>query len=128
MVTVTKGSRTLVVPVGAYKTTYAPAGWVLQGEVEVSAPEKPVEEKKAEEPKAEKPVEKPEPETEDEDEAEDEAEDEDVEYVDPEELLEKPLEELDFEELKILAEYLEIDTKGMTTSKALRSAIKKAQK
>lgn len=120
MVTIVKGSKTLSIPVGAYKTVYAPAGWVLAEEVKTTAAEKPVKPEKTEkEPKIEEPVVE---------EAEEDEEDEDVEYVDPEDLLEKPLEELDFDELKILAEYLDINVKGMNTSKALRTAIKKAQK
>ena len=116
MITIVKGSKTLSVPTGAYKSIYAPAGWVSAEEVEATPVEKPAKpDKKKAEPKVEEPV------------VEELEEDEDVEYVDPEELLEKPLEDLDFDELKILAEYLDINIKGMSTSKALRTAIKKAQ-
>ena len=48
---------------------------------------------------------------------------EEIEYVDPEELAEKPLNELDKEELKILAEYKGLDTKELTTAKKLRAAL-----
>lgn len=51
----------------------------------------------------------------------------DVIYVDPEELLEKPVGDLDFEELQIVAEYLGLDVENLTTLKALRKAIKEAQ-
>lgn len=54
-------------------------------------------------------------------------EEEDVEYVDPEELLKKPVGDLDFEELQIVAEYLGLDTEELTTPKRLRAAIKRAQ-
>lgn len=116
MVEIIKGSKTLLVSMGAYKNSYASAGWELKENVK---PE-PKPQKKEEPKKVEEPVEEVE-EPEDED-------DEDVEYVDPEELDEKPLEELDYEELKILAEYHGIDIKGMKSSKALRDAIKKARK
>lgn len=54
-------------------------------------------------------------------------EEEDVEYVDPEELLKKPVGDLDYEELQIVAEYLGLDVENLTTLKALRKAIKEAQ-
>lgn len=113
MITIMKGSKTLDIPVGAYNT-YASAGW---RRLEDATSPKPVKDKgnaraKTKEAPVE-PVSEPE---------------EDVEYVDPEELLEKPLEDLDFEELKLLAEYLGIDFSGMKTSKAIRSAIRKHNK
>ena len=111
MVEIIKGSKTLKVPVGAYNAIYASAGWSLKGKEKkvIEKPVEPVEEVAEEsiEPDFEEPV-----------------EDDNVEYVDPEELAEKPLEELDFEELKILAEYKGIDITGMRSSKALRKAIK----
>lgn len=122
MVEITKGSMTLTVPRGAYDNQYAPAGWEMKSNNKSS---KPSEQPKA---KVKEPEEVAEEDSEDVEDVEDT--EEDVEYieVDPEELLEKPLEELDFEELKIVADYLGLDTKGMTTSKAIRSAIKKANK
>lgn len=57
----------------------------------------------------------------------DDPDDPDVVYVDPEELLEKPVGDLDFEELQIVAEYLGLDVENLTTLKALRKAIKEAQ-
>lgn len=113
MVKIMKGSKVLVVPGGAYRDVYASSGWVL-AEAEAA-------------PKPQKPEAKP-PKKEPEQVPEEVEDDENVEYVDPEELLEKPLEELDYEELKILAEYLGIDTTGMRNSKSIRSAIKKANK
>lgn len=114
MIKIMKGSRTLTIPAGAYESMYAPNGWELVGT------KKKTEKKSKEEPKSELEVtEEPEEVTEDE---------EDVEYVDPEELLEKPLEELDFEELKILAEYLDISTKGLKSKKEVREAIKASRK
>jgi hypothetical protein len=57
----------------------------------------------------------------------DESEEEEIEYVDPADLREKPIEELDFDELKILAEDMDISVKGIKSSKVLREAIKKAE-
>ena len=114
MVNIIKGSKTLSVPVGAYNNMYAPAGWELADKVTKSIQKaEPKKEKKQPEPE---PVKNQEPE-----------EEEDVVYVDPEELQEKPLEELDFDELKILAEYLNVNIKGMKSSKAIREAIKKSR-
>ena len=125
MVTIVKGSKTLKVPAGAYDKIYAPAGWMLQGEkILKNDGEKPVDDKtniqKAKNQKTDKirnqeETQEVEPEVE-------------IEYVDPEDLLEKPINELDYEELKILAEYLGIDTKGLRSSKSLKEAIKKAKK
>lgn len=115
MIKIRKGSKTLMIPAGAYDTIYAPAGW--------ERAEKPnTTEKSVEKPQ--EPDETPES-LEEEPEEELEEEEEDVEYVDPEELNEKPLEELDFEELKILAEYLDINIKGLKSKKEVRDAIKK---
>ena len=111
MVEIIKGSRKMTIPSGAYET-YASAGWELATEPRKGQEKPAAEKKKPEKAKAE-----PEPEVEEEIE-------EDVIYIDPEDLLEKPLEELDFEELKILAEYKGIDIKGMKSSKMLREAIK----
>lgn len=115
MIKIIKGSKTLTVPLGAYEEIYAPNGWELMSKenklVETEMPEEP------EEPEGELP-----------EESEEEPEEEDVEYVDPEELLEKPLEELDFEELKIVAEYLDISTKGLKSKKEVREAIKAHRK
>lgn len=57
----------------------------------------------------------------------DDEDEDDVVYVDPEELLEKPVGDLDYEELQIVAEYLGLDVENLTTLKALRKAIKEAQ-
>ena len=110
MVEIIKGSRKMTIPSGAYET-YASAGWELGTEPKKEQAKPAAEKKKPEKAKAE-----PEPEVEE--------VEEDVIYIDPEDLLEKPLEELDFEELKILAEYKGIDIKGMKSSKMLREAIK----
>ena len=114
MVEITKGSRKMTIPSGAY-IVYASAGWELATEHKEEQVKPAAEKKKPEKAKA-KPVEPVAEEVE-----------EDVIYIDPEELLEKPLEELDFEELKILAEYKEINIKGMKSSKAIREVIRSSK-
>ena len=115
MIKIRKGSKTLMIPAGAYDTIYAPAGW--EKEEKPEEPAKAVEEPQEVDETPESVEEEPEEELEE--------EDEDVEYVDPEELNEKPLEELDFDELKILAEYLGVNIKGLKSKKEVRDAIKK---
>ena len=115
MVTIRKGSKLLSIPNGAYANIYAPAGWVLVSEVKVSDPKDKTPAKEITEPEKET------------EEVPEDSEEEDVIYVDPEDLLEKPLEELDYEELQILAEYLGISKKGLKSSKALREAIRKVK-
>lgn len=114
MVKMKKGRLTLSVPAGAVRK-YISAGW------------KPTESSKSDEILDEGTFS---PETENEDEIgavseseEDYAEDE-VEYVDPEELAQRPLGELDKEELRILAEYKGIDISGLNSAKQLRAAIR----
>lgn len=110
MVEIRKGSKILTIPAGALKR-YASAGWELTDSKSTKAPMGEAKAEKYTEP--EKPVEE---------EVEDEFE-EDVEYVDPEELAEKPLSELDKEELQILAEFKGLDTTELTTAKKLRAAL-----
>lgn len=50
--------------------------------------------------------------------------DDDVIYVDPEELAQKPLGELDKEELVILAEYKGLDVSELKTIKQLKAALR----
>lgn len=133
---IVKGDRALMIPAGAFRQ-YASAGWQRAEENEAHSdkgkntqPEsqkqdldtnsQPEEDNLGGEPEV-TPKEAfiPEPEKDE--------EDEDVEYVDPEELLEKPIGDLDFEELQIVAEYLGLDVENLTTLKALRKAIKAAQ-
>ena len=119
MIKIRKGSKTLLIPAGAYDTIYAPAGWEKEDNT-AKAVEEP---QKVEE--TPEPLEDDSEEVEETSEEELDEEGEDVEYVDPEELNEKPLEELDFEELKILAEYLGVNIKGLKSKKEVREAIKK---
>lgn len=107
MVKVVKNGMTLTIPAGAVKT-YCSAGWKLA----------PSDEGKARPVKSQ---EKPMMKSEDTEETYDE--EEEVEYVDPEDLAQKPLEELDIEELKILAEYKGLDTTRLTSARKLRTAL-----
>lgn len=114
MVKMKKGRLTLSVPAGAVRK-YISAGW------------EPTESSKSEEILDEGALSH---ETENEDEIGDVSESEadyaedEVEYVDPEELAQRPLGELDKEELKILAEYKGIDISGLNSARQLRAAIR----
>lgn len=116
-VIITNGSMTLSVPKGAYKTQYAPQGWVEATAEDV--------EELVEEPEELQEPEAKEPDLADEDPVDDE--DEEVEEVDITELLEKPLSELDREELELLADYKQLDVEGITSIKELRKVIREAE-
>lgn len=136
MVTIIKGSRKLSVPKGAFDSIYAPNGWKLVEDVKNDSRDPNPAPKSSEENHVH-PKDKNEnltPLNEDlekttktsknfDENIDDEDEEEEVEYVDPEELEEKPLEELDFEELKILADYYGIKTRGLKSKKDVRNAI-----
>lgn len=114
MVEMKKGKLTLTIPAGAVRK-YIKAGWepthssgVIEGE-EKGKLNSEIEEELEEVL---------------ENESEDGEYEEDVEYVDPEELAQKPLNELDKEELRILAEYKGIDVSELSTAKQLRSALR----
>lgn len=112
MVTVTKRNMTLTIPNGAYPR-YASAGWKKAGN---SSKTKPAETKgEFVEPSIQ------EQEFEENPEVEDEELDEEYEEVDPEELALRPLEELDKEELIILAEYKGLETQGLSAKKLRES-------
>lgn len=114
MVKIKKGKLTLTVPAGAVRK-YTSAGW----ELAVSSKS---------ESKATKPTvpytDMNEGETADYTQLEDDSTEEEVEYVDPEELAQRPLNELDREELRILAEYKGIDVSEITSTKQLRNALR----
>ncbi len=134
MITIRKGNRVLSIPSGAYKT-YASAGWVRAEEDEVHSdkdenlnslsqePDLDENPKSGADPEQEKPLSSSN--SEGDNDTEGDEDEEDVIYVDPEELKERPLSELDNEELQILAEYMGIDTEEIKTSKALRAELKK---
>lgn len=102
MLVIHKGDKERVIPAGAYEM-YASAGWSLDKEIEKDI-SKSVSEPLLEE--SEEPVE------------------EEIEYVDPEELATRPLNELDKDELRILAEFKGIDVSVHRSSKQLREMIR----
>lgn len=109
MVKIKKGKLTLTVPAGAVRK-YISAGWELANGSKLT--------RKSVTPTLTDPMENG-GQSEDE-----ETSDEDVEYVDPEELAQKPLNELDREELRILAEFKGIDVSEITSTKQLRAALR----
>lgn len=130
MIKVIRGDEEKVIPAGALKM-FASAGWQKAENSESHDDNGKSTEPPAQEPDLEG---KPDPEADPEQEGDPEegdldedGEEDGVEYVDPEELLEKPVGDLDFEELQIVAEYLGLDVENLTTLKALRKAIKEAQ-
>ena len=137
MIIIHKGDKSLRIPAGA-ASGYLSAGWSLSTVPDL--PIKPAEESTQEKPQEEDSdkdldgdLQPEDTDNESEDDPEEGSEDDsEEEYeeieVDPEELLEKPLGELDIDELNIVAEYLGIDTYKLTTEKKLRDAIKAAQK
>lgn len=114
MVKIKKGKLTLTVPAGAVRK-YTSAGWELAGssksKSKVTKPTVPYTDMN-------------EGETADDTQLEDDSTEEEVEYVDPDELAQRPLNELDREELRILAEYKGIDVSEMTSTKQLRNALR----
>lgn len=110
MVKVVKDDMTLTIPAGAVKD-YISTGWKLADSKHTESAKEEVKSKVKE------------PVKEDDSDSEDNYEDDDVVYVDPEELAERPLEELDAEELRILAEYKGIDVSHISSVKKLRAAI-----
>ena len=114
MVKIKKGKLTLTVPAGAVRK-YTSAGWELAGSSKSKS--------KATNPTAHHANAK-EDETAYDTQLDDESTEEEVEYVDPEELAQRPLGELDREELRILAEYKGIDVSGITSTKQLRNALR----
>lgn len=93
-VDIVKEDKVLSIPKGAYAKQYAPYGWELVGTTE-SAPEEQVED----------------------------GSDDEWEAVEAEALLERPLSDLKFEELKTVAKYKGIKVQGMN-GRQLREAIK----
>ena len=107
MVKIHKGRLALTIPAGAVRK-YTLAGWELS---ENSKSDEATEEVSVNEDDTDS-------------EAISEEEEEDIEYVDPAELAKKPIDELDRDELKILAEYKGIDISGITSTKKLRAALR----
>lgn len=128
MVTIHKEGLTRTVPMGAYVSQYASLGWSISPNKPLNGVEgtnTPLAHKKSlnnDLTTSESDHEQvDEPDTE-------ELEEEDVEYVDPEDLKEKPLNELDYEELRILAEYLGINLRGLKNKRDVKQAIEDFQK
>lgn len=125
MVTIHKEGLTRTVPMGAYVSQYASLGWSIsscaEGTNTPSAYKKPLNDDLT--TSESDVVQTTEPDTE-----ESEEDEEDIEYVDPEDLKEKPLNELDYEELRILAEYLGINLRGLKNKRAIKQAIEDFQK
>lgn len=110
MVNISKGNKEMSVPAGSLKK-FLNAGWRLAEKSDAKskryskAEEKPVENTGYQPDEYE------------------ECDDEEYEEVDPEELAAKPLNELDTDELRILAEYKGIDVSELKTAKKLRAAL-----
>lgn len=113
MVEIKKGKLNLTVPAGSVRK-YISAGWELANGSKLA--------RKSITPTLTDPMENG-GQFEDE-ETSDDSTDEEVEYVDPEELAQKPLNELDREELRILAEYKGVDVTELTSTKQLRAALR----
>lgn len=108
LVKIVKGSLTLTIPAGAVNK-YTSAGWELESSEETATEHNNfVADNSYEGDSYSESVE----------------EDEDVIYVDPEELAKRPLEELDREELKILAESKGVDVSEINSTKKLRSILR----
>lgn len=117
MVNIKKGKQRLSIPIGSLKK-YTSTGWEIDDNTDSSyaSSKDPVVLHQA----------NPEPDGDngsDLENNEDEDDSEEFEYVDPEDLAKKPLDELDIEDLKILAEYKGIDISDLRTAKKLRAAI-----
>lgn len=118
---IVKDGKALVIPQGAYKTQYAPAGWVIE---EPDGLKKPSKDTMVDDTEAQ---EKNQPEwfeneAEEEDSSnETECDDDDSDYYTM--LEETPLSELGLADLRALAEYKGIDLTGVTSVKKIREAI-----
>lgn len=121
-----RGDR-LTVPNGAYREIFKPQGWVLESEAE-NEPKNDFESEKDKIISQEQnELNDDENITEDDEEQDDEDEENDEED-DADELSEIPLSEMSVPQLTARAKQLGIDTKGINGAKALREAIKKAEK
>lgn len=114
MIAIKKGARHLSIPKGALKK-YTATGWEIDDEITESytSSEDPINSHQ----------ENFNPDEEAGSDHSDEEDDSEFEYVDPEDLAKMPLDELDIEDLRILAEYKGIDITDLRTAKKLRAAI-----
>lgn len=112
MVKITNGNSVLTVTSGAYHSMYKPQGWRPvdeQVQAKVVAPAK----KKAEPISVGIEAPEPDPDT-----------DVEAEELETEDLSEKPLKEMSFEELRAYATQLKIDITDLDSKKNLREAIR----
>lgn len=120
-----RGGR-LTVPNGAYREIFKPQGWVLESEAE-NEPKNDFELEKNKNLSQEENAQ-----NDDENSVEDDEEQDDPELdsfdEDEEDLSEIPLSEMSAVQLSAYAKELGINTKGINGAKALREAIKRAQK
>lgn len=117
MIQIVKGEKSLKIPAGAYKR-YAKAGWKLASTSNKEETSSDVTNLASEENSSA---------LAENTEAQEELgveEDEEVIYVDPEELANRPLSELDKEELRILAEYKGLELDETASAKQLRAALR----
>lgn len=124
MAKIHKGSQTLEVTKGAYRAIYAPLGWSLEASVEPTQAELPEGEENSSTTPPEQPQNDSQQESED-FEAEDEYQDEGT-SEELEELSEKPLSEMSFDELKQYASELGLEYIGIRSKRELRALIKSA--
>lgn len=129
MVTITnfKGER-LTVPTGAFREIFKPQGWVKEGDTE-NEPKNDLNSEKDETLSSEEnPDLEPSDESQDESEEVNEDEESSDETNEEEDLSEIPLSEMSVPQLNEYAKQLGIDTKKVSGAKALKEAIRKAQK
>lgn len=117
MIKIYKHNKSLSVPAGAYLSQYAPNGWgtsvndTVETDLDSLAEQENTPEQSEMVP-----------------EDDNEEEEETTEYVSPEDLKEKPIEDLNYKELQLLAKDMGVDIAGLKSSKSLRDAISKQAK
>ena len=121
-----RGGR-LTVPNGAYREIFKPQGWVLESEAKIEPKNDFELEKDKNLSQEENELNEYENEPEN-DEEQDEADENEFDEDDEDELSEIPLSEMNAAQLTARAKQLGINTKGLNGVKALREAIKKAEK
>ena len=112
MIKIYKHNKSLSVPVGAYLSQYAPNGWGTSVNDIIETDFESLTEQSEIVP---------------EDDGNEEAE-ETAEYISPEDLKEKPIEDLNYKELQLLAKDMGVDITGLKSSKSLRDAISEQAK
>ena len=124
LIKIYKGDKSMLIPAGAYKYQYAPAGWLIEGKSHIKNESDHMHMEEIKPPVV--PEENSlEDEYEKESEEEMEEESEETEDKEIQDIEEKPLSELTVPELRLLAEHKGIDITGLTSAKKLRDAIKR---